>query len=114
MTCWLIKLKFKVTKYVMQNIRYLIPRKTELRYAVLKGDKLSKEKQWMQIEGVPCKVVVVENNLSSFILNSFASSDQNANFRVSFQDANDNFTSVEPNEQGYLCLLYTSPSPRDS
>ena len=86
----------------MQNIRYLIPRKTELRYAVLKGDKLSKERQWMQIEGVPCKVVVVENNTSSMILNSFASSDQNANFRISFQDANDNFTSVEPNEQGYL------------
>jgi len=86
----------------MQNIRYLIPYKTVLRYAVIKGNKQSKEKQWMQIEGVPCKVVVVENNSSSLILNSFASADQNANFRISFQDANDNFTSVEPNEQGYL------------
>tara|TARA_B100000795_G_scaffold270051_1_gene262223 strand:- start:2380 stop:3390 length:1011 start_codon:yes stop_codon:yes gene_type:complete len=87
----------------MQNIEYLIPRKTELRNSVLKYDGESKDKKWMQIEGVPCKIVSIENVSNSLILNSFANAD-NANFRITFQDANDNFIRVEPDKYGYLNL----------
>jgi len=88
---------------------YLVPHKTEVRYEMLKSGGMSKEKQWMQIEGVPCKIVCCDVESKTLIVNSFAI-DPNSNFRISYEEAAENFTQIEPTMEGFLELeKYNEP-----
>lgn len=83
---------------------YCVPHKTELRYGVKKCGDQTKDKQWMQIEGVPCKIVSYNDESKMFTLNSLASADPNSNFQVSRTEVVENFTQVDPTEEGFLKL----------
>lgn len=89
---------------------YLIPLITMPRTRVNKDGGDSKKKDWMQIEGVPCKIINYDTESKTYCLNSFASADPKSNFRISDKTAIDKFKIIKPTADGFL-LLEKYPEP---
>ena len=86
----------------MTNYEYCVAKQTIPRnYDTLKG--ISKEKEYLQIQGVPCKIVKYNNETNMFTLNSFTSGSSRY-FTISQQDFDNNFIKVKPNNDGDLQL----------
>ena len=86
----------------MTSCEYCVAKQTIPRnYDTLKG--VSKEKEYLQIQGVPCKIVKYNNETNMFTLNSFTSG-SSRHFTISQEDFDINFIKVNPNSDGDLHL----------
>lgn len=77
--------------------KFTVPRNYETKTGV------SKKPEYLQIEGVPCKVIESNSRTNMIILNSFTSAN-NRNFKISREEFDINFTEVNPDIDGYLHL----------
>lgn len=68
-----------------------------------KKNGISKQKEYLQIEGVPCQVIKYNNETNMITLNSFTSSSSRC-FTISRQYFYNNFTEIIPDTDGNLYL----------
>jgi hypothetical protein len=99
-----IILKKYLNTYVLNTGDFVVPKKTNLRhYNISNG--LSKNEEWLQIEGVPCKVISITEDMVE--LNSFTSSSDRT-FNVSKTDLYNTFYKCEVDDN-YILDLYKYP-----
>jgi hypothetical protein len=97
---------------VKELARYYIANKTLPRhYDTSNG--LSKQKEYLQIEGCPCMVVNYNNETDRITLNSFTSA-LNRNFTISSEELDNDFTKLVADSDGYLNVPNYSVSIHES
>lgn len=70
---------------------------------------LSKNEEWLQIEGVPCKIIKIDDELNIY-LNSFTSS-KNRIFIITKKYLYSNFKLIKINDDGFMLNLDKYPIP---
>lgn len=81
--------------------KFTVPRK----YETKTGTGVSKNFEFIQIEGVPCIVTKYDSVTNMITLNSLTSANiRNRNFKISREDFDSNFTEINPDSDGYLHL----------
>lgn len=68
---------------------------------------ISKQKEYLQIEGVPCKIIKISKNNNErntmITLNSFTNASSRV-FTINLEEFVNNFTEINPDNEGNLCL----------
>ena len=89
---------------IMYKESYCIPLITKPKYNVLKNYNLGKSINWMQVEGVPCKIIKKTEHY--IYLNSFSSVNNKSKFRVTYEEFENDFKEAKVEDEKIITEKY--------